>query len=141
MSDGIPSTLVAADEGLARFVLYRRRFRSSDQAVRQDAFVPYPHRDISVTRHQRPVLLSESELWAVGQAVAIARPATLYGRADLVVADVMRQRLEVESQPLPDNLNHAGIIGWPADKSMQKIIAQELAAAARFVPNPAATPS
>jgi len=92
---------------------------------------PPPDFKLSVTRH---IDLSDLALWQIGQAVADARPAaTLHGRADLKVVDVKRQTLQVDAAPLPENLNHANIAGWPPDKPAQKIIAIELAASARFV--------
>ena len=55
------------------------------------------------------------------------------GRADLVAATAIQEGLLVNADPvLPENPNHAIIIGWPVDKPAQKIIAQALAAAARF---------
>jgi hypothetical protein len=92
---------------------------------------PPPDFKLSVTRH---IDLSVSALWQLGQAVADARPAaTLHGRAELKVVDVKRQTLQVDAAPVPENLNHAHIAGWPPDKPAQKIIAIELAASARFV--------
>ena len=38
---------------------------------------------------------------------------------------------------LPENPNHANVIGWPAEKPAQKIIAQQIAAAVdKSVPAP-----
>jgi len=80
--------------------------------------------------------LSIQNLWQIGQQVAAARPASLYRRADVTGAEVRRQKLEVEARPVPENLNHASIIGWPADKPAQKSFAQELSAVARYVAKP-----
>ena len=135
MSDDGESPSISAGEWLARFILFKSWIRSSDQSVKQDAFIPHPYPDLSVTRHKD---LSIQNLWQIGQQVAAKRPATLYGRADVTVAEVRRQKLEVEPRPVPENLNHASIIGWPADKPAQKIFAQELAAVARYVAKPTA---
>lgn len=118
---------VVPTELLARFVLFSRWIRS-DQTVRADAFIPWPWPELSVTRHHG---LSESELWQLGQAVAEQRPATLYGRSDVVAAEVMQRSLRIEPTRAPKN--HANIVGWPADKPMQKMIAQEIAATAKYV--------
>jgi hypothetical protein len=131
MSDEAP--LVAGEELLARFVTSSGWVRKSDQTVKQDAFIPYPYPDLSVTRHKG---LSNDQLWNVGQAIADARPATLYGRADVAAEQVRRQKLQVEARPVPENLNHASITGWPPDKPSQKSFAQELAALASYVPKP-----
>lgn len=118
---------VTDDELLARFVLFSNWIRH-DKTVRPDAFIPHPYPDLSVTRH---IGLSESELWQLGQNVSdkIGRP--LYGRADIKALAVKTQSLRIE--PTPEPKNHANITGWPADKPGQKIIAQEIAATARFV--------
>ena len=125
MTSPEPPPAVADDELLARFILFSAWYRK-DQTLKSDCFIPHPYPDLSVTRHWR---LSESALWQIGQATASARPATLYGRADLKATEVRRQRLQVDGAPLPENLNHANITGWPADKPAQKIIVMELAAA------------
>lgn len=130
MTSPEPPPPVHDDEWLARFILFSGWFRK-DQTVRPDGFIPHPYPDLSVTRH---LGLSESQLWQLGQDTANARQkATLYGRADLKTIDVRRQKLQVIADPLPGNLNHANVTGWPSDKPSQKIIAQELAASATFV--------
>lgn len=121
-------TAVARDEQLARFIFFSKWLRS-DETVRPEAFMPHPYVDLSVTRHQA---LSEQEIWEIGQSVGVIRQATLYGRADIRASDALRQSLGVESAPVPSNPNHANIIGWPEQKPAQKIIALQLAAAARY---------
>jgi len=131
MSDasGVPS--VTNEEWLARFITSSSWIRKTGQTVKQDAFIPHPYPDLSVTRHRD---LSEEEIWRIGKQVAEARPATLHGRADITAGDVRRNKLDVEPLPVPENLNHASIIGWPRDKPAQKSFAQELAAVAHFKP-------
>jgi hypothetical protein len=58
---------------------------------------------------------------------------TLHGRADFASAICLQQRLSIDPAPLEGNPNHANVCGWPADKPAQKMIALEIAAAARFV--------
>lgn len=132
MSDAATFIAISNEELLARFITASKWFRS-DNSVRQDAFIPYPNRDLSVTRHG---LLTEQELWEIGQEIANARPVNLYGRADIVAEDIRRQKLTIEPMPVPENANHACILGWPSDKPAQKIRALELAAAAKFIPKP-----
>lgn len=117
--------MVADEEQLARFVLFSNWVRSSNQTVKPDAFIPHPYPDLSVTRHCE---LSEEAIWRVGQNVADARPATLYGRADINAVTVQQQNLKIVSAPTASNPNHANIVDWPANKPAQKIIALELAA-------------
>ena len=128
------SLSVEDSELLARFITSSNWFRSSNQTVKQDAFIPHPYPDLSVTRHES---LSEQEIWQLGQEVADARPATLHGRADIFAAAVRNNKLTVEARPVPENLRHACVLGWPADKPAQKILALELASVAQFVPKPA----
>ncbi|MFZ2629489.1 MAG: hypothetical protein WAX67_11505, partial [Rugosibacter sp.] len=99
--------------------------RNSDNTVKPDAFIPYPHPDLSVTRH---INLSEEVLWKIGQDVADARSANLYGRADIYASTARRQNLRISAAPVPNNPNHTNIDGWPADKPAQKMIALQLAA-------------
>jgi len=119
---------VSEDEWMARFILFHRWIRKSDRSVRPEAFIPHLS-GLSVIRH---IDLSEAELWQIGQEIADKRPTTLYGRADLQAISVIKKSLRIETTPEPKN--HANITGWPADKPSQKIIAQEIAAEARFVP-------
>jgi fatty-acyl-CoA synthase len=43
---------VDADESLARYVLYSRQIRKSDETIRPEAFIPHPYQELSVTRHR-----------------------------------------------------------------------------------------
>lgn len=122
-------SVVADDECLARFILFSKWIRNSDQTVKPDAFIPYPYPNLSVTRH---IDLTEEMLWKMGQDVAEARAAKLYGRADIYAAAIWKQQLKIKSVPVPNNPNHANIDGWPMDKSTQKIIALQLAADAVY---------
>ena len=74
---------VTADEQLARFLLQRSHLRQ-DGTVKQDAFIPHPWPELSVTRHLQ---LTEKELWSIGQNVARQTAKTLYGRADVRGSD------------------------------------------------------
>ena len=134
MSDYLSEPSVPNKEWLARFILFSGWVRGS-KTVKPDAFMPPPHLDLSVTRHKE---FAEDQLWQIGQAVADGRsvPVTLHGRADITAGEVRQQRLEVEPRPIPENLNHASVIGWPNDKPAQKSLAQELAAVARYIAKP-----
>lgn len=130
MIDPANVTEVTSDEDLARFVVQRSHIRRSDQSIKPDAFVPHPHPDLSVTRHLSAV---QAELWALGEEVAAMSGKTLYGRGDFQASVCLVQRLVVRAAPVTGNPNHANVSGWPSDKPAQKSIAQEIAAAARFV--------
>jgi len=121
---GVPED-VSDDEWLARYILYRRHIRRDGSgSVKPEAFIPHPHADLSVTRY---LALDEFQIWRTGQGVAKQTGKTLYGRADVVAANFTRHRLSVNSDPLPDNPNHANISNWPADKPAQKMLAIEIA--------------
>ena len=120
---------VSDSEVLARFIAYGGWIRK-DKTVRQDAFIPYPHSELSVTRH---LSLSEAEIWNLGKLAIGDPPRQLHGRADITAINVRNQDLNVESQPVVGNPNHAVIINWPNAKDAQKVRALELAAAAKFV--------
>ena len=127
-----PLPPITADELLARFVTVDKWLRA-DRTLRQDAFIPPRDLQLSVTRH---INLSEADLWSIGQRVAdqVAKTpkAPLHGRADIRARQVSAQKLITEAAPVPDNRNHAHLTGWPNEKPAQKIIAQELAAAAVY---------
>ena len=134
MTEGSSSSAgIADEEQLARFILHSNWIRSSNQTAKPEAFIPYPYPDLSVTRHLN---LSDEALWKTGLDVADARPATLYGRADIYASIARRQGLKIDSNPVPNNQNHANIVGWPANKPAQKIIALELAAQSGYRPKP-----
>lgn len=120
---------VASEEILARYVVFQSHFRRSNKTVRPEAFVPFPHTEMSVTRH---LLAMESELWRIGRDVAEARGRTLYGRADFSAETCRSIRLVVDPAPLDTNPNHANVREWPAEKEQQKMIAIELARVAHF---------
>lgn len=126
MSDGGIVPPIEDNERLARFIFYKRYVRE-DSTVRPDAFIPHPYPDLSVTRHLQ---VSESQLWEIGWRVARQARKTLHGRADVQAFVFQQQELRVVAAPLPDNPNHANVVGWPAEKPAQKIIAQQIAAAA-----------
>jgi hypothetical protein len=129
---------VADEEFLARFVVESNRFRKSDNTAKPEAFMPHPHIDLSITRHRD---LIESEIWDLGKDVANHQKKTLYGRADIRAASVRTQRLTIDPAPVANNPNHANIKGWPREKSAQKDIALQLAAASIFTPFSPSTPA
>jgi len=136
MKEETTPTTVKDDEWLARFILFRKWIRSSDQTLRPDAFIPYPLPNLSVTRHLE---LTPIEILEIGQAIADQRGTKLLGRGDVQASIPRGQMLQIEAAPIEGNLNHANINGWPTDKPAQKMIAQEIAARASFVAMPVDT--
>lgn len=119
---------VAADETLARFATQSSQYRPSDGSVKQDLFMPHPRRELSVMRHRNATI---EDIWAVGRSVARAMDRSLHGRSDISASACSVDGLAIVASPiLPDNPNHADVIGWPESKEDKKAIAQKLAAAA-----------
>jgi hypothetical protein len=125
---------VTEDETVARYVLSSRHVRPNG-TLKPDAFIPHPYVDLSVTRHRST---TEDELWSIGDEIARERERTLYGRGDVVVSSLISHSLTVKADPIPRNPNHAGVCGWPLEKSAQKTIAQQVAAVAVHVSRPIA---
>jgi len=125
---------VNADELLARFIIFSKHFRSSNNTVKPDAFIPHPLIELSVTRHREA---TEDELWREGERVAAIRSATLHGRADVPADAFEDQDLSVVAKPIiPENPNHADVINWPTEKPAQKMKAREIADKAVFASKP-----
>lgn len=131
MSDRQPPEHVSDGEMLARFVISTRWVRENG-TVRQDAFIPPPDRNLSVTRHAQ---LSADEIRQRGDDVAKVRETELHGRADVIAITVRAALpLNVVAAPIPRNPEHAHVIEWPLDKPSQKALAQEIAATAAYIP-------
>ena len=127
---------VAPNEPLARYITSSKWFRKKDQTVKQDAFIPPDDPlELSVTRH---INLAENDIWMIGRGIVRGTPRTLHGRADVETSHVIARSLRVVPHPVPDNPNHANIVGWPPDKHARKMRALEIAQVARFVANPEA---
>jgi hypothetical protein len=120
----MPDETVGLKELLARFLVHSRWLRA-DKTLRPEAFIPHPYPDLSVTRHRD---LTEPRLWQIGKAVADAIPKKLYGRADVSARVFAEQRLRIVLAPTDENPNHVNVVDWPAQKSAQKIVAQEICA-------------
>ena len=123
----IPS--VAPDEVLARYVLYSRHVRE-DLTLRPEAFIPHPYEELSVTRHREA---TENEVWSVGDDVAKETKRTLHGRGDVTANRFLAQQLRVIAKPVARNPNHADVSGWPKEKYIQKLMAQEIAKHAKYL--------
>jgi hypothetical protein len=120
---------VADEELLARFITQTKQFRSSDQSVKPDLFIPFRLTELSVTRHRDA---TADELWQVGREVAALRQQTLYGRSDVRASDCTVGPLSVVADPIllpdePSNPNHANVAGFPAAKADQKALAIRIA--------------
>jgi hypothetical protein len=76
--------------------------------------------------------LSVQQIWGIGTDIAEKRHRTLYARGDTNAREVRQTGLDVSRMEPPPR--HANIVGWPEnDKPRQKLIALQLAAAAKLV--------
>ena len=117
---------LADDELLARFIVNSNEVRA-DGTVRPQLFLPYKRVELSVNRHRDATI---DETWAIGRQIAAQRGKTLLGRADLRASVCRIEPLDVMPRPiLPNNPNHADIIGYPPRKDEQLSLAAKLAAA------------
>jgi hypothetical protein len=127
-----PPLEVADNESLARFVFHSRDVRV-DSTLRPDVFIPFPRPELSVTRHFG---LDDGEIWEKGEVVGRERSLPLIGRGDVVTEEFRRQQLMVSAAPIPGNVHHANVTGWPLNKAAQKHLAQEISSVARFIKKP-----
>jgi hypothetical protein len=92
--DSVPA--IEQDELLSRCVLsskYVRAATSGDLTtgrVKAGAFIPHPHDDLSVNRHQSSSL---EEVWQLCQQVARLTNKNLYGRAEVSAESFTSQGL------------------------------------------------
>ncbi len=122
---------IAPEEGLARFIFSSSHFSRENNRVKHNAFMPAPDGKTSVFRTKG---LDGGAVWLIGEEIAKTRNQPLHARADIAAAEVARFKLAVAiSEPPP---RHCHIEGWPAEKSAQKLIAMDLADAARLVLRP-----
>ena len=139
--DDVPD--IEAAEQLSRCVLsskYVRAATSSDLTVgrvKAGAFIPHPYDDLSVNRHKSSTI---EEVWRLCTQVASQTQKTLHGRAEVPAESFFSQGLVVKPDPirrdnrqgLPPNPNHAIVVSWPAEKSAQLMLAQNIADSCRF---------
>ena len=115
-------------EILSRFILQTNWFSSSENRVKYAAFLPDKNGETSVFRTSG---ITNNEIWEIGDCeVSIKRGKPILGRADIGINNVISKDLEVVPREPP--LRHANIIGWPDERSKQKIIAIELASESFF---------
>lgn len=120
---------VAISETLSRFILQREWYRPSDNSVKFAAFLPNPKN--GETSVFRITGISDKEIWHIGDREVAKDPnRSILGRADISASNVVEKGLEILPREPPER--HANIVGWPGEKSKQKLIALELAAEAHF---------
>lgn len=118
---------IESDEQLTRYIFTNNYFARTTGRVKPGAFLKRPSDEyLSVYRIMD---LSENEIWELGEEHA-AKPSKrkLLARGDVSVSDALAQDLTVTDEQLPPR--HAGVRGWPLNKSSEKSIAQKIAAEA-----------
>jgi hypothetical protein len=116
---------ISSSELVTRYILDKSYYRTSNQSVRHNAFMPAPKtNETSVYRIEE---LESEEIWSIGDKfVAKLRNKELIGRADIIASDILNEELKIQPFPQP-HPRHANITDWPYDPSKQKLIALMLA--------------
>lgn len=125
------SNTLDPSESLGRYLTDRSYFSRVNNAVKPKAFMPPPNLRLSVFRIDG---LTLDEIWAIGQREVIdltPRVKQLHGLGEIKVSECQKTGLAVDCDNNPPR--HANIIGWPAEKEKQKLLAAELAAEANLV--------
>lgn len=135
-----PLAAVPVDDAelLARFIFTTRHIRDDGGTItaKAEAFAPFKHVKMSVTRHRG---LSEEKVWDSGAEVGRRREVSekrkfpLVGRADFLSSTARNQNLDIVPEDPP--LNHADVVGWPPEKPAQMIRALELAIGSQYISN------
>jgi hypothetical protein len=111
---------LAAEEEISRFVYSSSHFSRANNRLKQGAFSPEPHSELSVLHS---IGLSSTEIWRYGVLTLGAQPgrSKIYGRADLAVAKVIAQKLRAIRDDIPFG-RHTNVVGWPhsRDPDQQK---------------------
>ncbi len=120
---------VSADENITRFINQKAYFRPGDRSVKHNAFMPNRDGEVSVYRITG---IDDSEVYAIGtEYFAEITGKPLMGRADIIASEILRHELSIQSHQDP-HPRHANIIGFPDEKSKQRLIAIELATEAEL---------
>lgn len=120
---GLNLEQVSPEENLTRYILHKNHFSILYKRVKYTAFLPTSNGETSVFRTAN---ISDGGIWGIGEyEVAQKRELPLLGRADILASHILSNKLKIA----PDNNppRHANIIGWPREKSEQKLVAMELA--------------
>jgi hypothetical protein len=115
---------ISLSEILTRYIFSRDHFSPTIGRVKYAAFLPNIEKKTSVFRISG---LNESEILDIGKNfVAVKRNKTLRARGDISTSKVLVKGLNVQPDT-KEHARHANIMGWPQDKSKQKLVAVSLA--------------
>lgn len=104
----------------ARFLCSSRLFLRESRRVKFSAFMPRER----VTSVFDVTDLPVQQVQQIGREM-VAGTRNLHGHATVTTAHVHECNLEIEADNTPPR--HANIVGWPQEKSEQRLCAQELA--------------
>jgi hypothetical protein len=122
------SHTIDKNEPLSRYLTSTNHFGRQNNRVKYSAFMPPADLKLSVFRTKE---LPEKAIWDIGNNEVGENaqvPKTLYGRAEITPLVVKKVELSIDPDDEPPR--HANIIGWPQEKSEQKLKALELAESA-----------
>jgi hypothetical protein len=120
---------VAEAEPIARFILSKEHFRSSNNTIRHNAFMPARTNDLSVFRTQG---LNKAQTIELGvEHVAPVRNKPILGYAELIAAEVFSRRLRIIGTEIP-HPRHANVTNWPGGLE-DRVIAGYMAAVSTLV--------
>lgn len=120
-------------ERLTRYVMNHDHYSATKNEVKFRAFLPSPSENsLSIMRSHE---LSESDVWAQGQATADVSGRTVCARGDVTAPLVRESSIDPwQLVAVPDEppVRHASINGWPpaAERDIRKSLAQQLRAKA-----------
>lgn len=119
---------ISPRENISRYIFNKRHY--NQQNVKQAAFIPPRNLALSIYRVDG---LTSDQIWAIGEEYVVPkRGLPILARADLNVEDIKSSsQVSINPKPTP-HPRHADIIGWPSEKSEQKLIASELALASEL---------
>ncbi|HHY86632.1 MAG TPA: hypothetical protein GYA07_14020 [Verrucomicrobia bacterium] len=117
----LPSSL------LARYLIDRTHFSPQKGTVHASAFLPPKDLQLSVFHITG---LPEADVWSIGEKfVAGPSKRSIRARADITAKSVSSP---LSLDPDDDPPRHVSVVGWPKEKSEQKLIAAQLALLAKL---------
>lgn len=117
------------EEPLSRYIFDSDKVNQAGR-VKDGAFLPSPGgNDRLETSVCRTVGMAVEMIWEIGRSTRPDR--SLKGRADFTTETVIQERLYTVSDTEGTFAEHAVILGWPADKENQKVLARAIAKASR----------
>ena len=125
--------LPSPDEPLAHFLVGKSKFNRPTDTVNAVAFLPRREKKtgrlaLSMLRTRR---LSEQEILAVARKHLLPLVKRLFGRADLIAADIPRDTLRLDPDDKPYE-GHVNVLGWPDNEEDQLELAGEIALKAKL---------